>query len=329
MFIPIAQDRRTVATMAKKMQASEPVPAQQTEDQPEPRTIPLGLGGLSAAIASMGNLKVTVDGVPDAARLSAGHFLGDGSWSVRPADLDGLVLQSSPGRNRNCRLSIRLRKIDKDMGDAVSLGAIYIDVDGDAGRAAIAGTDGAISLKRKEPDAAEVPPPDDRPSAFPEPIAKPAPAPVSPSRPAKRVIHVTRTPPAPQAVTDDPGTAAENEPSPPPPARGPAGPETPALADESPWPSTADDDPTDLGVAPPPVLHENPAPRQASNPMIVPVRVSAGLRVGKFGKTGRPEEVVSVRGRAAPRGRARSERLSSLVFVRGGPDQEESGAPAS
>ncbi len=80
------------------------------------RAIHLGLGGLSAGIAAMGSLAVTVDGVPDAARLSAGQFLGDGSWSVRPADLDDLALHPSPGRNRNCQLSIRLRKLDKDMG---------------------------------------------------------------------------------------------------------------------------------------------------------------------------------------------------------------------
>jgi hypothetical protein len=108
--------------MAMTAQPTEPEPSQEFAAEPGARAIPLGLGGLAAGIANIAGLTVTVDGVPDAARLSAGHFLGDGSWSVRPAELQGLALRPSPGRNRNCRLSVRLRKIDKDMGDAFSIG---------------------------------------------------------------------------------------------------------------------------------------------------------------------------------------------------------------
>jgi hypothetical protein len=48
----------------------------------------------------------------------------------------------------------------------------------------------------------------------------------------------------------------------------------------------------------------------AGDAHIVEVRVTPGLRIGKFGKTGRPEEVVSVRGRDA-----RSDRTRSMVFI--------------
>lgn len=105
-----------------------------TAAEPADQAVSLGLRGFSAKIASMGNVTVTVDGVPDAARLSAGQFLGDRTWSVRIADLDGLALYPSPGRNRNCRIAIRLRKIDKDMDESFSIGAVYVDVDADAGR---------------------------------------------------------------------------------------------------------------------------------------------------------------------------------------------------
>lgn len=220
----------------------------------------------------MGNLTVTVNGVPDGARLSAGQFLGDGVWSVPAGDLDGLALHPSPGRNRSCRLSIRLRKIDKDMGDAFSIGAVYIDVDGDAGRATIAGSDGAISLRRKG-EAGD---------------ARPA------EKPARRVVKVARVKRAPPAA--------------PPTVTAPTAP--PAVRDGmAPKPVSASP------PAPPPTPTPDP-PDRADETGIVAVRVAPGLRIGKFGKTGRPEQVVSVRGRSAEASAARPDGGGSIVFVR-------------
>ncbi len=249
----------------------------------------------------MGNLTVTVDGVPDGARLSAGQFLGDGTWSVPAGDLDGLALHPSPGRNRSCRLSIRLRKIDKDMGDAFSIGAVYIDVDGDAGHAAIAGADGAISLRRKGGEG------DTPPSQMAAP------------KPARRIVRVTaanpsgasRSPNAQDSATDGGDGDHGGSTSP-----GTVG--TAPAPFETPIRTVATPDPTDLGIAPPAPI-DDVAARQgalarADETGIVPVHVAAGLRIEKFGKTGRPEEVVSVRGRAGAVP-ARRERNGSIVFV--------------
>ncbi len=292
--------------------ATTPFTPLDSSGEPVGRAIPLGLGGLSAGIAAMGDLAVTVDGVPGAARLSAGQFLGDGRWSLRPADLDHLALHPSPGHNRNCRISIRFRKIDKDMGDVFSIGAVYIDIDADAGRAIIASTDGAISLWRKDADAEEAPP------------AEAAPKPV------RRTVRVARTSPVrstsiPPKVESPPKSSA---PDPLPMDQEKRAWPTAAASVELPVRSIPAPDPNELGGAPPAALDENaqlpdmptPAPNQSSPASadeigIVTVRVTSGLRIGKFGKTGRPEEVVSVRGRDDPK-RARPGRGGSIVMVR-------------
>ncbi len=286
--------------MAMTNLASTPLSTDDLDAGSGGRAIVLGLGGLSAGIAAMGSLSVTVDGVPDAARLSAGQFLGDGSWSVRPADLDGLALHPSPGHNKSCRLSIRLRKIDKDMGDAFSIGAVYVDVDADAGRAVIAGTDGAISLRRKRPEGEAGP----ARSADPKPVAKaawPTETPKAESAPEPQAAAPTAAPavePRRARVRVKPrvawpGTAAPSPAIPAPPAP---------------------PEPIDLGVAPPSVLGDampaSVAAASVDDAHIVQVRVTPGMRIGKFGKTGRPEEVVSVRGRDA-----RSDRSRTIVFI--------------
>ena len=296
----------------------------------------------------MGDLAVTVDGVPDAARLSAGQsfrrFLrrrlsaGHGRWSLRPADLDHLALHPSPGHNRNClrRISIGrswalavsqpARSIwvlepssrrsrpprAASVGDVFSIGAVYIDIDADAGRAIIASTDGAISLWRKDADAEEAPP------------AEAAPKPV------RRTVRVARTSPVrstsiPPKVESPPKSSA---PDPLPMDQEKRAWPTAAASVELPVRSIPAPDPNELGGAPPAALDENaqlpdmptPAPNQSSPASadeigIVTVRVTSGLRIGKFGKTGRPEEVVSVRGRDDPK-RARPGRGGSIVMVR-------------
>ena len=253
----------------------------------------------------MGNLTVTVDGVPDGARLTAGQFLGDGSWSVRPADLDGLGLRPSPGHNRSCRLSIRLRKIDKDMGDAFSIGAVYIDVDGDAGRATIGGTDGAISLRRKGTEGETAPHAADTPT------------------PTRRVVRVTRANPG---HANPPGSANDGRDD----GKPDESPTSSEARPANPFDTTETQNSTDLGIpppaafaevdAPPAPAPEHVAPVQVVNNGIVSVRVVSGLRIGKFGKTGRPEEVVSVRGRGADSLRAGAVGSGSIVFVRGRAD---------
>jgi hypothetical protein len=328
--------------------------------------------------------------VPDGARLTTGHFLGDGVWSIQADDLDDLGIHPSPGRNRNCRISIRLRRIDKDMGDAFGIGAIYVEVDGDTEQAWVDGTEGAISPHPEEPDLEAAladfepetepgPEPDPKPEPEPEPepfvAAEPAPpadaeqAEDAPDKPARRVVRISRAPAKPEPtaqatierrvvlaraappadaaqpvnpfVDDAPASASA------PPAE-PAEDDVAALLD--PWP---EDEPAaasppaplpppapDLTFAPAPDPGPAfmPAPEPAFAPVpepepaflpelepvpaepvrvvengIVSVCVQAGLRINKFGKTGRPEDVVSVRGRGAvtPRGGG-----GSIVFVR-------------
>lgn len=311
-----------------------------TSAEPVVQTVSLGLGGLSAGIAAMGDVTVTVDGVPDAARLSAGQFLGDGRWHVRVADLDGLAIFPSPGRHRNCQISIRLRKIDKDMDESFSIGAVYVDVDADSGRSAIAGTEGAISLRRKDADR-EAPPPE---TLAPEPAEREmAPPEKSESKPLQKIVRVTRAKPVRSAPFSD-----EDFPTPiaPFPDQGLSHQETPAwpteaLPVEIPIQATSMPDPSEPGVAPPPVLNEEPsspfvsaplaapgpapvnrlAPKRASSVQagaatIVAVHVAHGLRIGKFGKIGRPEDVVSVRGRDINAKRANSDPSRSIVVVR-------------
>ena len=309
----------------------------------------------------MGDVTVTVDGVPDAARLSAGQFLGDGIWSVRVPELDGLAVYPSPGRHRNCQISIRLRKIDKDMDESFSIGAVYVDVDADAGRSAIAGTEGAISLRRKATDGGAPPPetfkpdPIERESASPEAFApkrveqEAAPIEKADSKPKQRIVRVTRANSMESAPIPDEGFPTPIAPFP-----------EQDLSDQetSAWPT--DDfpvempiqavqtpDPSELGIAPPAVLEQTartpfapaPAPKNVSGPevaraprlgtvpkrvssvqpdanAIVAVHVTPGLRIGKFGKVGRPEDVVSVRGRDINAKWANPDQSRSIVIVR-------------
>ncbi len=175
-----------------------------TAAEPADQAVSLGLRGFSAKIASMGNVTVTVDGVPDAARLSSGQFLGDGTWSVRIADLDGLALYPSPGRNRNCRIAIRLRKIDRDMDESFSIGAVYVDVDADASRSAIAGTEGAISMRRKGTDSETAPPETLAPKAVQRETAPPENA---APKTVQRIVRVTRKNPVQSTPFSDEGVS--------------------------------------------------------------------------------------------------------------------------
>jgi len=309
--------------------------ATDTSAEPVVQAVSLGLGGLSAGIAAMGDVTVTIDGVPDAARLSAGQFLGDGRWHVPVADLDGLAIFPSPGRHRNCQISIRLRKIDKDMDESFSVGAVYVDVDADAGRSAIAGTEGAISLRRKGADS-ETPAPEmlapeplEREAAPPETL-KPEPAEremalteKSESNPIKKIVRVTRAKPvrsAPFPEADFPAPIA------PFPDRRLSDQETPAWPTEAfpveiPIHATSMPDPSAPPAAPAPAPVNRPPPKRASSvpanaATIVAVHVAPGLRIGKFGKIGRPEDVVSVRGRDINAKWANSDQSRSIVVVR-------------
>ena len=50
--------------------------------------------------------------------------------------------------------------------------------------------------------------------------------------------------------------------------------------------------------------------------MVVPVQISPGLRIGKFGKMGHPEDVVSVRVHPGGGMSKRADGSRSIVFVR-------------
>ncbi len=145
--------------------------------------------------------------------------------------------------------------------------------------------------------------------------------------PARRVARVNKANPAAATPSPNGGDSATNVDDG---KRGEsASPESVRTAPppiDAPMQSVTPPDPTDLGIAPPALLDDvappptTPAPRRGAlarptGTAIVPVHVTAGLRIGKFGKTGRPEQVVSVRGRGTGAMPARPGRSRSIEFL--------------
>ncbi len=95
--------------------------AQGREDAPVPLAISLAPGDPSETVA------VTVAGLPEGARLSAGTANPDGSWSLDPADLPGLEL--TPPADFSGRIDLQVTATARDGADTASTGGpLAVDI---------------------------------------------------------------------------------------------------------------------------------------------------------------------------------------------------------
>src|SRR5262249_49878689 len=67
---------------------------------------------------------VSVVGLPDGAKLSAGANSGPGSWTLQPTDLNGLALTVPPGYSGDLTLQV----IAKDATGAISQKALAVQI---------------------------------------------------------------------------------------------------------------------------------------------------------------------------------------------------------
>jgi len=87
-------------------------------------TVPLHVQAALADTDGSETLGVTIAGVPDGVMLSAGTDNGDGSWSLAPADLDGLQMTVPEGYRNDFELRVTATATDKDVdGDAIDTAA--------------------------------------------------------------------------------------------------------------------------------------------------------------------------------------------------------------
>jgi len=76
--------------------------------------IPLDLGSALTDTDGSETLSVTISGVPEGAVLSAGTDNGDGSWTLDPADLEGLTITPPAGSTDTMNLSMEATSTDTD-----------------------------------------------------------------------------------------------------------------------------------------------------------------------------------------------------------------------
>ena len=73
-------------------------------------------------------VSVTISGVPEGAVLSAGTNNGDGSWTLTPAQLQGLLLTPPPGSDADFTLSVTATSTESDGQTATTNTTIAITV---------------------------------------------------------------------------------------------------------------------------------------------------------------------------------------------------------
>ena len=80
-------------------------------------------------------LSVTISGVPEGASLSAGTYDPEtDTWSVDPADLEGLTVSPPPDSNEDFTLSVTATSTSEDGDIATTTGDVFIEVIGVADR---------------------------------------------------------------------------------------------------------------------------------------------------------------------------------------------------
>jgi len=75
-------------------------------------------------------LSITIAGVPDGAMLSAGSNNNDGTWTLTPAQLEGLTITPPVDSNENFQLEITATSTEQDGTSASSTGSISVGVTG-------------------------------------------------------------------------------------------------------------------------------------------------------------------------------------------------------
>ena len=92
---------------------------------PQIRRVPLELQDLLLQVGSVDGIYVVVEGVPAGARLSAGRFNGDDTWSLAPGELDGLMVILPITRTEPFPLSVRILTPDPGGYDYASTTARF------------------------------------------------------------------------------------------------------------------------------------------------------------------------------------------------------------
>ncbi len=86
-----------------------------------PAGIPLDLAPLLAPFARHKELSLRIERLPDQARLSRGRNNGDRTWSLTPAELDGLRFLPPEGMDRAQTLAVRIFSLDGDYAATLAL----------------------------------------------------------------------------------------------------------------------------------------------------------------------------------------------------------------
>ena len=73
-------------------------------------------------------LSVTISGVPAGATLSAGTDNGDGTWTLSPADLDGLTVTPAANSGEDFQLTVTATSTEADGGTATNTATIDVSV---------------------------------------------------------------------------------------------------------------------------------------------------------------------------------------------------------
>ncbi|MBF0295413.1 MAG: hypothetical protein HQL96_09510 [Magnetococcales bacterium] len=127
--------RETFGTLAISLDADADVPVLTLHDASgvEDQAVPLDLSAALSDRDGSETLTITLTGLPDGAFLSAGARNEDGSWSLTPAQLDGLTLTPPSGSDQGFTLSVVATSRESDGGgEATTLGSIQVGLSGDA-----------------------------------------------------------------------------------------------------------------------------------------------------------------------------------------------------
>lgn len=86
----------------------------------EDTDIPLDINSSLTDIDGSETLSITIAGVPDDATLSAGSKNDDGTWTLEPADLEGLSVRPDANSDADMSLTITATSTESSTGDAAS-----------------------------------------------------------------------------------------------------------------------------------------------------------------------------------------------------------------
>ncbi|MBF0171114.1 MAG: hypothetical protein HQK87_08510, partial [Nitrospinae bacterium] len=127
--------RETFGTIAISLAADADAPVLTLHDVAgqEDQAIPLDFAAALSDRDGSETLTITLSGLPEGAFLSAGTHNEDGSWSLTPAQLDGLTLTPPAGSDQGFTLSVAATSRESDGGgEATTHGSIAVGLSGDA-----------------------------------------------------------------------------------------------------------------------------------------------------------------------------------------------------